>query len=352
VSSKTQASRAGISVADAETPHRDLTGHRESAEPRESTGPGDLAGHRDSTENRDSAEHRDAIEHRDQNEPPVFGRIGVVGLGLIGGSIARAVRHRWPSAHVTGVDRPDVLSHASRLGVVDVCSTELELLGDADLVILAAPVRVNRMLLSQLGERLKPTTLVTDTGSTKRDIMQVAATVEGRLTFIGGHPLGGASTAGLEHARPDLFHGRPWLFTPAADAPRAAVERLMMFASALGAAPTVLSADEHDRLLASLSHLPQLVVSALMKVVGDAVGSDGLALAGNGLIDTTRLASSPPEIWRDIAAANADQIGASLDALITELQALRADLSDGTHLTEVFGAAGQWRARLPARTRL
>ena len=282
----------------------------------------------------------------------MFGSIGVVGLGLIGGSIARAVREVWPSTQVIGIDRSEVIAEASRLGVVDAGGIDLDALADADVVILAAPVRINRELLAQLAERLRPTTLVTDTGSTKRDIVTVAAAIDTRFTFIGGHPLGGAATAGLEHARADLFVGRPWLFTPDADAPSDAVTRLMAFASALGARPSVLSPDEHDRLLASLSHMPQLVVSALLQVVGDAVGPAGLALAGSGLIDSTRLASSPPDIWRDIAAANADQIAASLDAVISTLQALKVDLSDGTRLTDVFESASRWRAHLAPGTRL
>jgi prephenate dehydrogenase len=102
----------------------------------------------------------------------------------------------------------------------------------------------------------------------------------------------------------------------------------------------------HDRLLAFLSHLPQLTASALMQVVGDAVGQDGLALAGRGLADTTRLASSPPDIWRDIAATNADEIGAALDALIARLQDLRRDLPDGDTLEEVFTEASRWRGSL------
>jgi prephenate dehydrogenase len=120
----------------------------------------------------------------------------------------------------------------------------------------------------------------------------------------------------------------------------------MTFIEALGALPRVISADAHDRLLAFLSHLPQLTASALMQVVGEAVGKDGLALAGRGLADTTRLASSPPDIWRDIAATNADEIGPALDALIGLLQELRRDLADGDRLAEVFEDAARWRSGL------
>jgi len=134
--------------------------------------------------------------------------------------------------------------------------------------------------------------------------------------------------------------------TPATDAGGPAVERLSAFARALRADPRVVSAEAHDRLLAFLSHLPQLTSSALMEVVGDAVGDEGLALAGRGLVDTTRLASSPPGIWRDVAATNADDIGSALDALIALLQDLRRDLTAGDRLTEVFTAARRWRGVL------
>jgi prephenate dehydrogenase len=120
----------------------------------------------------------------------------------------------------------------------------------------------------------------------------------------------------------------------------------MAFVRALGAEPRVIGVETHDRLLAYLSHLPQLTASALMQVVGDAVGHDGLALAGRGLADTTRLASSPADIWKDIAATNVDEIGPALDALIAILQDLRRDLPDGDVLTEVFSTANRWRETL------
>ncbi len=125
-------------------------------------------------------------------------------------------------------------------------------------------------------------------------------------------------------------------------------QKLTDFVTALGAEPRVLDPRAHDRMLAFLSHLPQLTASALMQVVGDAVGDEGLALAGRGLADTTRLASSPPDIWQDIAATNADEIGPALDALIAVLQDLRGDLSEGERLNEVFVEAARWRASAEA----
>jgi prephenate dehydrogenase len=280
--------------------------------------------------------------------PAVFDKIGIVGVGLIGGSIALAARQLWPKALVIGVDNRDVLETAMRMHAIDVAADDLIVLAEADVVILAAPVKVNIGLLAELDENVRQPAIVTDTGSTKRDIVAAAGSLPPRFTFVGGHPLAGAAQGGLEHARPDLFVGRPWLLTSdaATDAGAGALAKLTEFVQALGALPRVIGVHAHDRLLAFLSHLPQLTASALMQVVGDAVGQDGLALAGRGLADTTRLASSPPDIWRDIAATNADEIGSALDALIALLQELRRDLPDGDRLADVFNDASRWRASL------
>ena len=280
--------------------------------------------------------------------PPVFDKIGIVGLGLIGGSIALAARQLWPKALVIGVDNKDVLETAMRLHAIDVAADDLIVLAEADIVILAAPVRTNITLLAELDGNIRQPALVTDTGSTKRDIMAAAGSLPARLTFIGGHPLAGAAHGGLEHARPDLFSGRPWLLTAnaASDGGGAALAKLTGFVQALGAVPRVMGVQAHDRLLAFLSHLPQLTASALMHVVGESVGQEGLSLAGRGLADTTRLASSPPDIWKDIAATNADEIGPALDALIALLQDLRRDLPDGEKLADVFTDAARWRGSL------
>jgi prephenate dehydrogenase len=294
---------------------------------------------------------------------PLFEKIGIVGLGLIGGSIALAARQLWPSALVIAVDNKDVLETAMRLHAIDVAADDLIVLAEADLVILAAPIRQNVAILSELEDSVRTSAIVTDVGSTKREIAAAARQLPDRLTFVGGHPLAGAARGGLDHARPDLFQGRPWILTAdGVDAPGKDVKdvkdvnevsavkpvaRVSAFVEALGAIPRTMSADAHDRLVASLSHLPQLTSSALMQVVGHRVGSDGLTLAGRGLADTTRLASSPADIWKDIAATNADHIGAALDALIAVLKDLRRDLPLGERLAEVFDEAARWREQIP-----
>jgi prephenate dehydrogenase len=270
---------------------------------------------------------------------PIFEKIGIVGLGLIGGSIALKSRELWPTALVIAVDNKDVLETAMRLHAIDVAADDLIVLAECDVVILAAPVRQNVAILRELDDNVRTPAVVTDTGSTKRDIIAAARSLPPRFTFVGGHPLAGSARGGLEHARPDLFQARPWLLTQQS-------EPLESFIRALGAEPKVVGIDAHDRLLAYLSHLPQMTASALMEIVGDAVGEEGLTLAGRGLADTTRLASSPADIWRDIAATNADELGPALDALISLLQELRRDLPNGDRLADTFESAARWRERL------
>jgi prephenate dehydrogenase len=268
---------------------------------------------------------------------PPFRRIAIVGAGLIGGSLGLAVKRRWPSARIVAIDRPEVARAALAMGAADAGADDVSAAASADLVVLSAPVGVNVSLLGRV-ESLGGHGLITDTGSTKRDIAGAAADSR----FIGGHPIAGAATPGIQSARADLFAGRPWILTPA---PGAAIPpALQDLLDGVGARVRVMTPDAHDRVLSAVSHLPQLAASALMHVIGAAVGDDGLALAGAGLRDTTRLAASPADIWRDVACANRDHLGRDLDALIAALQALRDDLdSRNAALTRTFESAARWR---------
>ena len=254
----------------------------------------------------------------------MFGSVAIIGHGLIGGSIALALRSRTPDVRVITLDRDDSLGPAV----------------DADLIVLAAPVRANLQNVRALGPLVSSRTLITDTGSTKAAIVQAAS----GLRFIGGHPIAGGTGSGREAASPDLFAGRRWALTPE-NGSREDVTALAGFVESLGAEPWVIDADEHDRLFAYVSHLPQLAISALMHLVGESVGKDGLALAGPGLHDSTRLASSDPAIWRDIVSDNHTNIAAAVDALIRVLQGLRNDIS-GEDLVHVFESARRSRAAL------
>src|SRR3954463_14399782 len=167
--------------------------------------------------------------------PPVFDKIGIVGLGLIGGSIALASRQLWAKALVVGVGNKDVLETAMRLHAIDVAAEDMIVLAEADVVILAAPVKTNIALLAELDENVRQPAVITDTGSTKRAMAAAARALPPRFTFVGGHPLAGAAQGGLEHARPDLFSGRPWLLTTDAvsDAGSASLAKLTEFVQAL-----------------------------------------------------------------------------------------------------------------------
>ena len=277
---------------------------------------------------------------------PPFESIAIVGLGLIGGSIALGVRERWPQSRVFGVDSEPVLAHAVGAGAIERGFESIAALPDASLIILAAPVRQNIELLSQVPVVSGFSRTVTDVGGTKREIVNAARALPSNVTFVGGHPLGGGERGGFAFARPDLFAGRPWIFTPAGHASTAAVDRLSRFVSGLGAKPSILSADDHDHVMAFISHLPQLAASALMETVGTAAKADGLRMAGRGLVDTTRLASSPADVWRDICLTNADAIEDALDCLIQRLTQLRGDLRRGDSVEAIFAAAAKWRAEL------
>jgi prephenate dehydrogenase len=258
-----------------------------------------------------------------------FRRIAIVGAGLIGGSLALAVRERDLGADVCTLDRND----------------DLGLVADADLIILAAPITENIRILQALRSRVLPGTIITDTGSTK---VAIVAAANG-LRFVGGHPVAGAAASGRSAAREDLFEGRPWVLTPTPSDRVEDVARLRTFLERIGGIVHLLSPDAHDRLFALISHLPQLVVSALMDVVGSAAGENGLTLAGQGLRDTTRLAASPAGIWRDIVQTNHENIATSLDALIAALTALRDD-SSGDLVTTMFERAARWKQALEERS--
>ncbi|MBM41899.1 MAG: hypothetical protein CL483_08265 [Acidobacteria bacterium] len=279
-------------------------------------------------------------------EPPIFDKVAIVGLGLIGGSIALAVRQHWPTSLVIAVDRKDVLEHAMVRHAIDVAADDPVVMAEADLVILAAPVEQNIEQLADLDRHVTAPAVVTDVGSTKRTTVAAARQLPSRFTFIGGHPLGGAPRGGLAYARADLFVDRPWIFTPDGTQPAAVLEKLNAFVSTLGARPHILTPEQHDRLLAFVSHLPQLSASALMHVVGEAAGEEGLRLTGRGLFDATRLSSSPPDIWRDICRSNRDMVAEALDLFIGELRTLRENLATGEELDRIFASAGEWRARL------
>ncbi len=275
----------------------------------------------------------------EQADDAPFTRVAIVGFGLIGGSIALGVRKRWPGTRVVAIDRDAVVASALRAAAADDGGDDLSLCAGADLVVLAAPVQTNVRILCDLPNHVSGPAVVTDVGSTKRQVADSACCLPERLQFVGGHPLAGASTGGLTAARSDLFADHAWILTPAGER-QPAIERLSRFIEGLGARVHFMTPEAHDDAVAYLSHLPQIVASALMHLVGEKAREDGLALAGRGLRDTTRLASSPADIWRDIALTNRDNIGPAIDELIQVLVQMK---SGSEAIASTFESAAHWK---------
>ena len=277
------------------------------------------------------------------NRPP-FERIGIVGTGLIGGSIALAARRVWPSIHVTGTpSRGGALPE----GLVDTVEADVaELAAGSDLVVLAVPVTVMPNAMAAI-VRCGAAPVVTDVGSTKRSVVQ-AARAAGLKTFVGGHPMAGGERPGAAEARADLFVGRPWLFVEAT-APAAANRKVEAFAKALGAVTHWMPADVHDRTVAYVSHLPQVVAAALMNAADAVVADGGPDVAGNAFAEMTRLASSPAAMWQGICADNADYVTEALHRFLAQLPDDRS-LADGRWVADALPRSGAARDRWRRRT--
>jgi prephenate dehydrogenase len=275
-----------------------------------------------------------------------FSRVGVVGLGLMGGSIAMATRFAWPRTTLVGFDRSDEAANAARRHAVHETVPAIADLDGSDLIILAVPLGALVELMPELA-RLSDRAVVTDVGSTKREVLAAAASA-GVSPFIGGHPMGGSERGGLDHARADLFTGRPWLLVPGSGGPDDA-RRVERFIAGLGAVPQWTDAETHDRTVAYVSHLPQLLAVALMNATAAAVGDRGLSAAGRAFGEMTRLASSPPELWQGILARNADFVAEALKGFVGSLPT-GDELKDGRWIRDAFGRAGATRAHGADRT--
>src|SRR5262245_8098953 len=275
---------------------------------------------------------------------PPFGRVAIAGVGLIGGSLAGALRQVWPSIEIIALDRPEVLADASARRLIDRSALTVSDLSDADLIVLATPVPEILNLLPALAA-LPGTPVVTDVGSTKRRICQVAAEA-GLSRFVGGHPVAGSERPGLTSARPDLFQGQPWLLISAPSTSDDAVMRLEKLVRSIGAVPDRVDAETHDRTMAYVSHLPQLLAVALINTAGAAIGESGLRLSGRGFGEMTRLAASPAELWEGILATNADYVADAAAAMTAELPSQAARLEMTRWIEETFQRAGEWRERL------
>jgi prephenate dehydrogenase len=268
--------------------------------------------------------------------------VAIVGVGLIGGSFGLALRAAGFTGRIAGVSSPAAIEEALERGAIDAGEPLETAVPQADLIYLAQPIGRILDTLHRLDPLVRTDALVTDAGSTKQAIVSTARATLKRCQFLGGHPMAGKETRGAASADANLFRGRPYVLTPGhpdeLKAPIAA--RFLEILESMGARRVVLGAEEHDRLVAYSSHLPQLASTALAAAIAEH-SPESQKVAGPGLLDTTRLALSSYDLWRDIVATNAAEIEDALAAYIQELEYLRENLRT-RQLQEEFNAAAKF----------
>ena len=259
-----------------------------------------------------------------------FERAAIVGVGLIGGSLALAARAAGLIGEVVGLGRSAAnLDVARQRGIIDHAVQDPAAIGPVDLVVLAVPVRSTARMAAALLPHLRPGTVVTDVGSVKGEVVaQCEAALPADRPFVGGHPIAGSERAGAAAADAGLFRGAPCVLTPTARTDATALVAVRALWEGVGARVSEMTPAAHDRALAWVSHLPHVVAYAL---VGALAGADGqlAALAGGSWRDATRVAASPAELWRDIFLANREAVLAATDAFGAEVARLRAALAAG-----------------------
>jgi prephenate dehydrogenase len=262
----------------------------------------------------------------------VIRQLAIVGVGLLGGSVAKAARSGGLARRIVGVGRdPERLRPAVDDGTLDTAVTDLDAgVREADVILLAAPVLAIEGLLERVWGAAADGALITDVGSTKRNIVRTAErlAVTRPLAFVGSHPLAGSEQAGYRVARADLFRGATVVVTPTEKTELVALKATTGLWEALGARVTSLDPETHDRTVAAISHLPHLIACALVDGAGR-VEPGALELAARGFRDTTRIAGGDPDMWTEIFLANRDALAASIEAFRQALDDLQRVIDAG-----------------------
>lgn len=275
-------------------------------------------------------------------------RIAILGTGLIGGSVGLAVQRRHPDVEVVGFDPSSAHRALERGASTAAAETLAEAVTEAEIIVLAAPVSLLPDLLCEVSV-CNPEAFLTDVGSVKGPLDTVARQLELADRFVGGHPMAGAEHGGIEHADALLFENAVYVLCPLSDQP--VHPHALWLVEAVGARPVVLEASRHDQLVATVSHLPQLVAVALVETAA-ALGAEALALAAGGFRDMTRIASSPFGLWGDIYEANAPAVDSALDALLDRLHTYRGYVArQPDALRRPFEQAASHRGIIPADAR-
>ncbi len=270
----------------------------------------------------------------------VLKKLVIFGVGLIGGSVASALKKAGSSAEIVGVGRSsESLQTAIDLNVIDTASSNIaEALLHADIVLIAAPVAQTPLILNAIKPHLHADTVVTDAGSTKSDVLACAQEILGEqfTQFVGGHPIAGAEKSGVTAATADLYINKNVVLTPTLDTNQNAVQRIRELWQNCGANVTEMPAETHDGIFAAVSHLPHLLAFALVDDIASRANAEQLfGFAASGFRDFTRIAGSHPEMWRDISLANKaallNEITAYQDELSRIKQMLEHDDGDALH---------------------
>ncbi|MDF2908390.1 MAG: hypothetical protein K0R34_3711 [Herbinix sp.] len=287
-------------------------------------------------------------------------RVGFIGFGLIGGSIARALKKINPSFYLIAYDyhknKPSTdLQAALNDQVLDQVTPLLsEGFPACDLVFLCAPVLSNIEYLRQLKPLLKPDCILTDVGSVKTNIHEAVEELGLESQFVGGHPMTGSEKTGYHNSYALLLENAYYILTPTAKTPDHMTQLLYLLVKQMGSIPIILDAREHDKITAAISHVPHIIAAQLVNLVREADddAEKMRALAAGGFKDITRIASSSPVMWQNICLTNANEIKVCLDRYITSLQVASDALShnDGDFLYHMFDTAGEYRSAIPNKS--
>jgi prephenate dehydrogenase len=274
-------------------------------------------------------------------------QVSIIGLGLLGGSVALAVRQRMPGTAVIGYShRPATRRRARTLGVVAETAGNLKTaVANADVVVLATPIFTFEKYFMDLSELVPHGCIITDVGSTKvLPHVWAEKRLAGHVRYVGSHPVAGSEQRGVEFARDDLFDQARCILTTTPATNHDAVKALKRFWSMLGCSIRVMTPAEHDRVFANISHLPHVMAAGLV----NASDEEEMMFAGKGFLDSTRIASGPPSVWTDVLLANRANIADGIDRAIAELSRLRAAIKSGKRrqIEQLLEAARRKRATL------
>ncbi|MBU4349313.1 prephenate dehydrogenase/arogenate dehydrogenase family protein [bacterium] len=282
-----------------------------------------------------------------------FIKVTIIGVGLIGGSLGLALKEKKPNFKIVGIDKQEIIEKAIARGAIDEGTVNLEEgIREADIVIIATPVKAILNILTQINPFLKKGCIVTDTGSTKGQIVERANEVLSKdVFFIGGHPMAGSEDCGIESANPYLFQDKTYILTPTKKSNLIAIEKIFSLIKMVGANRLILEPLEHDRIVGAVSHLPQIIAVSLINTIGELAlrgnNNNYFEAVGEGFKDMTRIASSPYKMWEDICETNQENILEMIQEFKNCLEVIEDKLkNDPSSLKEEFQKASKLRESL------